>query len=277
MGMNSRTLASGPGWRIEDIVCSAGPGDRPFEEQHESACIAAVTRGSFRYRTTQGTALMAPGALLLGEAGRGFECDHEHHRGDRCFSFHFAPALLEEIGSHVPGVRRLRFDVPRLPPLAALVPLLTAAETARDRGEGAAFEEIALQLAGTVYATLAGAECTVPSISRRDEQRVAAALRRIETAPQSKLALDDLAREAASSRYHFLRIFHKVVGVTPRQFILRTRLQRAAVDLRLSNQSVSAVAFDAGFEDLSTFDRLFRRVMGTSPRAFRGRDRGNCG
>jgi AraC family transcriptional regulator len=73
-----------------------------------------------------------------------------------------------------------------------------------------------------------------------------------------------------------LRTFREVVGVTPHQFVLRTRLHRAAVRLRRSDAPISAIAFDAGFNDLSTFNRRFRRVMGTSPSAYRAR-RGTAG
>ncbi|TIV06809.1 MAG: AraC family transcriptional regulator, partial [Mesorhizobium sp.] len=44
-----RTLASGSGWQVSDVVCTAAAGDRPFEEEHRSFCVAAVTNGTFRY------------------------------------------------------------------------------------------------------------------------------------------------------------------------------------------------------------------------------------
>jgi AraC-like DNA-binding protein len=75
------------------------------------------------------------------------------------------------------------------------------------------------------------------------------------------------------SPHHFLRVFAQVAGMTPHQFVLRTRLHRAAVRLRRSDEAVSAIAFDAGFNDLSTFNRRFRRLMGASPGAFRARSR----
>ena len=82
------------------------------------------------------------------------------------------------------------------------------------------------------------------------------------------------------SPYHFLRTFRQVVGLTPHQFLLRTRLQRAAVRLRASDEPVSAIAFEAGFNDLSTFNRRFRRVTGLTPSAYRAerrQDRGRGG
>jgi len=73
------------------------------------------------------------------------------------------------------------------------------------------------------------------------------------------------------SPYHFLRTFRQVVGMAPHQYVLRTRLQRAALRLRRSQDEISAIAFGAGFNDLSTFNRRFRRVMGVSPSLYRAR------
>jgi AraC-like DNA-binding protein len=273
MGTTSRILASGPGWRVTDVVCGCGPRDRPFEEQHEAVCIAAVTEGTFQYRSTQGGAVLAPGAVLLGEAGRCFECGHEHGTGDRCLAFHFTPEHFETIMAAVAGAQRTRFAVPCLPPLPALVRLLAEAEAARDGGEGV-LEELALRLAGAVVRVLAGDDRAVRAPSGRDVRRVTAALRRIEATAHEPLALADLARDAATSPYHFLRTFRQVVGMTPHQFVLRTRLHRAAVRLRRSDDSIAAIAFAAGFNDLSTFNRRFRRVMGASPSAYRTRSSG---
>jgi AraC family transcriptional regulator len=90
-------------------------------------------------------------------------------------------------------------------------------------------------------------------------------------AAHEQLALTELAREAAMSPYHFLRTFRQLVGMTPHQFVLRRRLHCAAVRLRRSDEAISAVAFDVGFNDLSSFNRRFRRLMGSSPSAHRAR------
>ncbi len=131
------------------------------------------------------------------------------------------------------------------------------------------FEELALRFAGAVLAALVADRRITRIPSRRDEGRIAAALRRIEKEADAPISLADLARGAAMSPYHFLRTFQQVVGMTPYQYVLRMRLHRAAVRLRRSDDDISTVAFDAGFNDLSTFNRRFRRVMGLSPGAYR--------
>jgi AraC-like DNA-binding protein len=276
MTSTKRVLASGPGWMVSDIVCTAGPGDRPFEEQHDAACIAAVTAGTFQYRSRQGAGVLAPGALLLGNEGECFECGHEHGNGDRCLAFHFDADRLEAIVAAIPGARHTRFTAARLPPLPALTGLLADAEAAREDADGAALEELALRLAGAVAEALAGTGRTVRQPSRRDERSITETLRRIEAAAEEPLPLTELASAAAMSPYHFLRTFRQVAGMTPHQFVLRTRLHRAAVRLRRSDDPISVIAFDAGFNDLSTFNRRFRRVIGASPGDFRARSPGSA-
>lgn len=269
MTMRRRLLASGPGWSVCDVVCKAGPADRPFEEQHHHFCIAAVTEGTFQYRSARGTAVLAPGALLLGAHGSSFECGHEHAVGDRCLSFGFAPSEFEKLVSDVEGARSASFPAPRLPPVDCLLPLLAAAEAARDHNDAQELEELAFRLAGAVVRILNDARRPSRSPTFKDERRITRALRRIEAHAEERLSLSLLADEAGMSPYHFLRSFRQIVGMTPHQFVLRARMHRAAVRLRRSGDTVSAVAFAAGFNDLSTFNRRFKRVTGVSPTAFR--------
>jgi AraC family transcriptional regulator len=274
MSLSVHSLASGPGWQVSDIVCTAGPQERPFEEQHDAVTIAIVSEGSFQYRSTHGAAVLGPGSLLLGNPSQCFECGHEHSAGDRCLSFHYEPECFEALAAATPGVRQSDLAASSLPALPELQPLLAEAEVARDEGDADALRELGLELAGTVMSTLAGRSHAARRPSALDERRVTRALRRIEAAAEETLSLADLAGEAATSPYHFLRIFRQIVGLTPHQFILRTRLHRAATRLRLSNEPIGAIAFEVGFNDLSTFNHRFRRVMGVSPSAYRARPPG---
>ncbi|MGH7083110.1 MAG: hypothetical protein ACREFV_11650, partial [Acetobacteraceae bacterium] len=103
-----RAIASGAGWRASEFVCRLGPADRPFEEQHHEVSIAAVLAGSFHYRSATGSALLYPGAFLLGHAGTCFTCGHEHGEGDRSGAFHFSPEFFSEIAATAAGSHRFR-------------------------------------------------------------------------------------------------------------------------------------------------------------------------
>jgi len=87
MAMATRILAQGSGWRVTEVNCAAGLDDPVVEEQHETVCMAIVMRGTFGYSSRQGRATLAPGAILLGNAGDCFACGHEHSVGDRCVRF----------------------------------------------------------------------------------------------------------------------------------------------------------------------------------------------
>jgi AraC family transcriptional regulator len=271
MPLSAKLLASGPGWHVSDMVCTSGPRDPRYVEQHGAYSIALVTDGNFQYRTAQGSVLMTPGSLLLGNQGACFECGHQHSQGDRCLAFHFSPEVLESVVCAVPGARRLALEAPRLPPVPSALAVLAAAQALRDQGGAPEeFRELALRLAGAVCAALQEkASRPRRSPTPRDERRIAAALHRIEAQHGARLSVDELAAEAAVSPFHFLRIFEQVVGVTPGQYMLRTRLHRAAVRLRRSQDGIAAIAVECGFGDLSTFNRQFRRATAMTPGAYR--------
>jgi len=251
------------------LVCDHGPRDHAFVEEHAETTIAAVMQGSFQYRTSAGSAVLVRGSLLLGNAGNYFECGHEHAQGDRCLAFHFTPAFIESIAAGAPGVRKTKFNCAGVPPASDLIGLFAEAEAARDERDITAFEELATRLAGAVLTITADGATSARRPSVRDERRITMAVRRIEAQADRHLGLNALAQEAAMSLYHFLRTFRQVTGMTPHQYVLHARLLRAARRLRASADPVAMIAFDAGFNDLATFNRRFRRLIGVTPSVFR--------
>lgn len=270
--LHAEALASGDGWRVLDVVCTAGPHNRPFEERHQTVSLSLVVSGTFQYRSRQGSVLLAPGAVLLGNAGDCFECGHEHGRGDRCLSIQFGPGYWENLVAAVPGARSARFDGPRVPPAPTLLGPMASLCSARVLG-GSALEEVALEFAASVLRAAGEVGGAGRSASARDERRITEAVRSIEDKAHdldgADLSVGSLARRAGMAPYHFLRTFRSVVGMTPHQYILHTRMNRAAVRLRQSNDSISSIAYEAGFNDLSTFNRRFRRLLGANPRRYR--------
>jgi sigma-54 dependent transcriptional regulator, acetoin dehydrogenase operon transcriptional activator AcoR len=83
------------------------------------------------------------------------------------------------------------------------------------------------------------------------------------------ISLDDLAGVAGVSRFHFHRQFRKTVGVTPREYVLRARIERAKGLLIESDLTVGEVSGAVGFADQSHFSNMFRRLTAMTPRGFR--------
>src|SRR3954464_4865056 len=83
------------------------------------------------------------------------------------------------------------------------------------------------------------------------------------------IRLEELARVACFSEFHFHRIFGAVSGETLNSFANRLRLEKAARLLRYSHRNLTEIALDCGFSSSATFSRAFRTGYGTSPSQFR--------
>jgi len=269
----ARTLCRGQEWSVSEYLCTAGPHDRPFEERREQFAIAAVIEGSFRYRGDTGTAVLHPGAFLCGNSAACYECGHDHSTGDRCIAFHFAPAYFAEVAASIAGSGGFRFPAPMLPATPKLLPWLVRIEARAALADRFAIDEAVPQLMEAVIGAVSATPPRPVCASARDERRIGGVLRYIELHAADALDLDTLAGVAIMSKYHFLRTFRQIVGVTPYQFFLGVRMRRAAVRLATSSEPVSTIAFEAGFGDLSTFNGRFRDVFGMSPTVYRSRER----
>ena len=84
-----------------------------------------------------------------------------------------------------------------------------------------------------------------------------------------RVALAELAAAAGLSCFHFLRAFKRSVGVTPGQYVLDRRMERARTLLKSGTMSIAEVGIRVGFAQASHFTRAFRRTAGVPPSVFR--------
>ena len=85
------------------------------------------------------------------------------------------------------------------------------------------------------------------------------------------LDLDQLARVAAVSKFHFVRGFEATYGETPIRYLTRRRIERAQDLLRAANFTVTEVCMLVGFSSLGSFSTRFTQLVGESPIAYRNR------
>jgi AraC family transcriptional regulator len=254
---------------VVDYRCSARRGDTPFVEVHEAFSVSYVRKGSFGYRHRDESFEAVAGAILVGRPGDEYVCTHDHAAGDECLSFFLAPELVEAIA----GTEIWRSAC--LPPLPELAVLGELAQAAAERRSDVGLDETGMWLAARVVDVVDGRERARSVAAPRDRRRAVDAALWIDAHAHESLDLDRVAREVGLSAFHFLRVFAGVLGVTPHQYVIRARLRRAARLLADETRSITDVALEAGFADLSNFVRTFHRAAGVSPRRFRQAARGD--
>lgn len=79
--------------------------------------------------------------------------------------------------------------------------------------------------------------------------------------------LNNIADEAYFSKFHFIRLFTKIYGKTPHQYLISVRIENA-MQLLQSGMPVSYVCYAVGFESVSSFSTLFKKLAGVAPSAY---------
>lgn len=87
---------------------------------------------------------------------------------------------------------------------------------------------------------------------------------------EKAFTLEELASVANFSKFHFTRIFQSIVGESPFQFIMRVRLEKAAMYIITQKQeSITEIAYKFGFSDIAIFSRNFKQLFGVAPSQYR--------
>jgi AraC-like DNA-binding protein len=255
---------------VTDFRCTAGPGDKPFAEQFRCHSVSYVRKGSFGCQNRGRTFDLVTGSVLVGFPGDEYVCTHEHVCGDECLSFHLAPELVEAVGDHPDAWR-----VGAAPPLPELMVLGELAQASASGGSDIGLDEVGHIFASRFVDAMSGRTRKPVAVKARDRRRAVETALWIEANSHREIDLDAAASQAGISPFHFLRLFANVLGVTPHQYLVRSRLRRAAQLLADEDISITDVAYDVGFGDLSNFVRTFHRAAGVSPTSFRAAARGN--
>jgi AraC-like DNA-binding protein len=89
----------------------------------------------------------------------------------------------------------------------------------------------------------------------------------IDTHFAEKIDLDNIADEAAFSKFHFIRLFKEIYAMTPHQYLIFVRIEKSK-QMMQKGISVSDTCIAVGFESLTSFSGLFKKLTGISPSAY---------
>jgi AraC-like DNA-binding protein len=147
------------------------------------------------------------------------------------------------------------------------------AQAAADSRSDIGLDEVGQLFASRFIEVVSGRAVKPATATARDRRRAVEAALWIDANSQRSIDLEDAAAQAGISPFHFLRLFSDVLGVTPHQYLVRSRLRHAARLLSDHDRSVTDVAYEVGFGDLptscapSTVPQAFRRCGSARPRA----------
>ena len=102
-----------------------------------------------------------------------------------------------------------------------------------------------------------------------DIDRIRLARTMIDKNFDSSVSLDELARLAGFSMFHFIRIFRHVYKQTPHQCLVMHRVDKAKHLLRSTDMSITDICFEVGFQSVGSFSAMFRKLTGLSPSSYR--------
>ena len=253
---------------VSEFRCEAARGARPFVEQYGGYSLSYVRKGSFGCHHRGRLFELVTGALLVGYPGDEFMCTHDHVCGDECLWFSFDGAVIDDIGGGQ------AWQAGAIPPLPEFIALGELAQAIAAQKQTLGLDEVGHMIAGRFVAIVTGREERPARPSLRDRRRAVESALWIDDNAHEDINLAETARAAGISPFHFLRLFAATIGVTPHQYLIRSRLRRAAQRLSAEDTAVTDIAYDVGFADLSNFTRTFTRAVGVSPLKFRRASRG---
>jgi AraC family transcriptional regulator len=248
---------------VREDACAADPSGPAAQWIYDEAAIGFVVSGWFEYASEDHSVLAAPGAVILGNAGEPFSVRHVDTHGNRRLVVTLKRELIEEVAREL-GVEP-RFGAIALPPGPMATRMFALMRAFRETKCDDTLYAIA-------HAALTADQPLVQEpISPRDRRRVQSAVRHIETHFDEQCTLQSLADMVGLSRFHFVRMFGAVVGQSPNQYLINTRMRTAADRLLTTNTPIAQIAFDVGFNDISHFYSCFRDAFGCTPRQWRVR------
>jgi AraC-like DNA-binding protein len=256
-GFASFDRAVTPDVRVRRFQHRSGPVAWPVGA-HADVEIAWVEDGQITYRIGSRELVVGTGEAIVVPA----EVEHATRvtPGFAASSVWLSRALLAEvaagIGKKTPDDVCIIADTP----FRALGVLLQA--EAANGESGALVATDALARAFGVALLRATSRTDAPRVL---DPRIRAALDLLEERYAEPLSVDDLARTARTSRFHFSRLFREAVGKSPYRHLQETRLRHARELLDSGRMGVTEAAFSVGFNDLGRFSRAFRQAYGCSP------------
>ncbi len=107
---------------------------------------------------------------------------------------------------------------------------------------------------------------SLKTITKRDlHKRVKRGKEYIDSYYRNDIKIEQIAKEACMSEFHFYRLFKSVFGISPHQYIIKSRLEFALNQIEMKQNTISEIAIYSGFSDIHSFSKSFKKHFGFNP------------
>jgi AraC family transcriptional regulator len=228
---------------------------------HERAFFSFLLAGSYQERHGgRDVSLLPPGGMFRSPA----VCHRDEigRDGARFFNVELEPNWIERLHDHAAlPAAGVEFKGGELSWLGLR---LYRELAARDEGSSLIIEGLVLELLGTLLRRQETAETRYPGWLRQVTDRLHAEY-------AGRLKVSDLAATAGVHPVHLARVFRRFHGTSPGEYVQKLRVQAVCSELARPVTSLAEAALAAGFADQSHCTRVFKKLIGTTPAAFRTR------
>jgi AraC family transcriptional regulator len=100
-------------------------------------------------------------------------------------------------------------------------------------------------------------------------EKIKLAIQYMEEHASEKILLQEIAKASFISPFHFHRIFKSITSYTPREYIERIRLERAAHLMQVTNVNIGDIAYDVWYENHESFSKVFKKIFGSTPQEYK--------
>jgi AraC family transcriptional regulator len=181
------------------------------------------------------------------------------------------PLLYRGLSAEIGGALAVQPIINFTDPLVSRIARSLASEVEHGPADRLLVDGLSMALAAQIGRRLLSAMPPPPDADARalTRERLRRVLDHIEAHLGEELTLAELAGIACLSPFHFSRCFKRAVGVGPRRYLARRRVERARDMIRRTDEPLASIAQTLGFADQSHFTNVFRRETGETPARFR--------
>ena len=242
-----------PGWRFGPYV-------------RDNYVIHAVISGRGTYRTAQGSYELSGGDMFIIYPGEEtvYEADMDEPWSYAWIGFNGRESenVVRDIGflRENPVVSAI-YTKPIKDAIERIMDARQLTHAAMLRRRAAFYDALALMMEQSSYVN--------KGINRADDKYVSMAVSVISNSYPEKIRIADIASDLGINRSYLTSIFRKRMHVSPQEFLINLRLEKAAQMLRDSEEPVGSIAAAVGYNDALAFSKAFKQKYGESPSIFR--------